>query len=61
MFGFVGQSLAVRGALRNAITHFETPVELFVFENGQFYDYESEAGQKACQQQAWSAASLLNL
>lgn len=60
-FGYVGESLMVRGALKSAISHFATPLELFVFENDTFRDYESEKGQKACRQQAWSAASLLNL
>jgi glycogen debranching enzyme len=58
-YGFVKEAQRVRHALLEALTHFQTPVELFVFENGQYHEYDVK-GQKACKKQAWSAASLLS-
>jgi glycogen debranching enzyme len=58
-FGFKEEADRVRQALFSAFAHFQTPIELFVFTQGQFKEYRSLSGQGACKKQAWSAASLL--
>jgi glycogen debranching enzyme len=57
-FGFTSEANKVKKALLNAYEHFQTPLELFVYNDG-FMEYKSENGQTACRKQAWSAASLL--
>ena len=59
IFGFLDQSLKVRVALLTALLHFNSPVELFVFADNVYSEYCSPSGQKACKNQAWSAATLL--
>jgi glycogen debranching enzyme len=56
--GFELEAGRVRDALLKAYEHFGIPVELFAYDT-KHKDYESAAGQKACQTQAWSAAGLL--
>lgn len=58
MFGFTEESETVRQALLYALLHFQSPVELFVYED-DYAEYCSPHGQKACKKQAWSAAALL--
>jgi glycogen debranching enzyme len=58
-FGYEAEAEKVREALMSAYRHFETPIELFVFVDGQYQHYESASGQQACKKQAWSAAALL--
>ncbi len=57
-FGFREEAKRVRSGLVAAYTHFNTPVELFVFDRG-YAEYRDDRGQGACRVQAWSAASLL--
>ncbi len=57
-FGYTQESKKIRESIFRALGHFQTPVELFVFHQGQFSDYFFQ-GQTACKKQAWSAASLL--
>ncbi|MDP2704784.1 MAG: amylo-alpha-1,6-glucosidase [bacterium] len=59
-FGYFNEAEMVRKALTQSWGHFKTPIELFVFKEGQFSEYLSSAGQKACLKQAWSAASILS-
>lgn len=58
-FGFREEAKRVRRALVSAYTHFNTPVELFVYSRGRYREYCGPSGQGACRTQAWSAASLL--
>jgi glycogen debranching enzyme len=58
-FGFNQEATELRLALMSAYTHFQTPIELFVFTDGEYKDYCSLGGQIACKKQAWSAASLV--
>lgn len=58
-FGFMEEAEQVREALIKAYDHFQTPIELFVFSEGSFREYQSPTGQLACKKQAWSAASLV--
>jgi len=57
-FGFREEAKRVRASLVCAYTHFQTPLELFVFDRG-FAEYCDDRGQGACRVQAWSAAALL--
>jgi glycogen debranching enzyme len=58
-FGYLDRAAKVRIALFSAYRHFETPIELFVFKDGEYGEYCSAGGQGACRKQAWSAAALL--
>jgi len=57
-FNFIAEARQVKESMLSAWSYFNTPIELFVYDNG-FKEYISETGQTACKQQAWSAASLL--
>lgn len=59
-FGFTEEAELVKNSLVKAIEHFQTPLELFVFD-GEYREYVSPHGQTACRKQAWSAASLVNI
>lgn len=56
--GYHDEAEAVRSALLNSYAHFNTPLELFAFDQAHI-PYLGASGQRACQKQAWSAASLL--
>ena len=58
-FGFREEAKRMRRGLMRAYAHFNTPLELFVYSDGQYQEYCGENGQTACRTQAWSAASLL--
>ncbi|MEK7099807.1 MAG: amylo-alpha-1,6-glucosidase [Patescibacteria group bacterium] len=58
-YGFREEAASVRRALLNAYRHFETPLELFVYDQEGFKEYRGPGGQGACREQAWSAAALL--
>lgn len=57
-FGFREEAKRVRASLVAAYAHFNTPLELFIFDKG-YGEYRGSTGQGACRVQAWSAASLL--
>lgn len=59
-FGYKDEANEIRNSLVQAFEHFQTPLELFVFD-GEYKEYISDHGQTACRKQAWSAASLLNI
>ncbi len=59
-FGFHDHAAKVRTAIRAAISHFNTAIELFVFDKGQYSEYQSPTGHQGCREQAWSAASLIS-
>lgn len=56
-FGYEKEAEQVREALAKALLHFDTPLELFVYDEG-YQEYRSATGQGACRLQAWSAATL---
>ena len=58
-FGYHKQSSQIRSALMLALNHFQTPIELFVYDQSGYSEYCSVLGQRACKKQAWAAASLL--
>jgi glycogen debranching enzyme len=60
-FGFVEKADQVCRALLSSYEFFQTPIELFVYEDGKHSDYCDDNGQTACKKQAWSAASLLSI
>jgi glycogen debranching enzyme len=59
-FGFSNRAEQLSNAIASAINHFQTPVELFSFDDS-YQEYSSDNGQAACKKQAWSAATLLIL
>lgn len=59
-FGFREEAKRVRDGLMSAYSHFQTPIELFVYQKG-YKEYCGPGGQGACRTQAWSAASLLTV
>jgi glycogen debranching enzyme len=58
-FGYRLEAGRVRKALMSAYEYFKTPLELFVYRDGEYREYQSASGQGACRKQAWSAAALL--
>jgi glycogen debranching enzyme len=56
--GYAREAKEVRLALLHAYEYFQTPLELFVYDDG-LGEYHSPSGQGACRLQAWSAAGLL--
>lgn len=57
--GFREEAKRVRASLLGAYRHFNTPLELFVYRQGEYREYRGPSGQGACRNQAWSVASLL--
>lgn len=53
-FGFITEASLIRNCVFRAIAHFDSPVELYGFEGGEFLPIK-----EACRRQAWTAASLL--
>lgn len=60
-FGFNHEAKTVRNALKCAIHHFQTPIELFTYVDGSYGEFQAASGQTSCKKQAWCAASLLTL
>jgi glycogen debranching enzyme len=58
-FGYNDEARSVRSGLLSAISHFQTPIELFVYDSDGYREYTSPSGQKACREQAWCAATIL--
>lgn len=57
-FGYLAQAQELRDAILAAASYFQTPIELFVYDENYSF-YLSPTGQEACKNQAWSAAALL--
>ncbi|HCP08971.1 MAG TPA: hypothetical protein DIT25_04205 [Candidatus Moranbacteria bacterium] len=57
--GYVGGARNIRKAIFKAFDHFKTPIELFVYWNGEYREYKSPGGQIGCRNQAWSAAAMI--
>ncbi len=52
----------LREATLTPIKYFESPIELYIkTQDATFIEYKSPTGQVSCRQQAWSAASILDL
>lgn len=58
-FGFKKEARNIRRAYLHAIAYFNTPIELFSYWNGTFFEQTDFHGRSSCRQQAWSAASVL--
>lgn len=58
-FGFTEEANKIRVAIAHAIRTFGTPIELVTVIDGAVVQGTSESQQRACQVQAWTAATLL--
>jgi glycogen debranching enzyme len=58
-FGFTEEADKIRTAIAHAIRTFGTPIELVTVIDGTLTQGSSESRQRACQVQAWTAATLL--
>ena len=58
--GYEDQAAIVREGIFRAYRHFRTPLELFVYDNGEYKEYTSLTGQMGCRTQAWSAATMVS-
>jgi glycogen debranching enzyme len=56
--GFLDEARSVRRAVLKAVSHFKTPIELYVYDK-TYSDYLDHRGRTACKTQAWTAAALL--
>jgi len=59
-YGYTTEADIVKEAVKNAISVFATPVELYVAGSDGPVEYVAPSGQRACRKQAWSAAALLD-
>jgi glycogen debranching enzyme len=60
-WGFNRQARQLKKASLKALSHFQTPIELYVkTEDGKLLEYSNPRGQTSCKVQAWSAAALLD-
>lgn len=60
-FGYINEAVALREASLRAIMHFDTPIELYQKSSEGYFEYCSQSGQRSCKEQAWSAASILEM
>jgi glycogen debranching enzyme len=52
----------IRSATVSALTHFATPIELYVKKgDGSLSEYRSPSGSPGCRKQAWTAAAALDM
>lgn len=58
-YGYHKEAAMVRKAVAKAISHFNTPIELFIYWNGQYSEYTELNGRTGSKKQAWTAASIL--
>jgi glycogen debranching enzyme len=54
-WGYLAEAQSVKKAILSAFAHFQTPIELFVYDEG-YKDYLA-----ACRTQAWSAAAIMKI
>lgn len=61
-FGYLNEATRLREAALRPIHHFGSPIELYHYgkETG-YQEYRSPGGQIGCREQAWSAASILQM
>lgn len=61
-FGFLSEAEKLKQASLKPILYFKSPIELYIKDaNGNYCEYCSASGQVSCRNQAWSAASILDL
>ncbi len=61
-WGYTKEAEKLYHATLKPIAFFGTPIELYIkTTEGNYLPYQNERGQQGCQQQAWSAASVLDL
>lgn len=58
-YEYMEEAALVRIAMLKAVTHFGSPVELYVYNEEGYRDYLSPIGTKANQTQAWAAAAII--
>lgn len=59
---FTKQANILKDASLKPLSFFNYPIELYVInENEEYLEYKNETGQTACKNQAWSAASMLDM
>ena len=58
-FGYDADARRIRDALFEAFRYFKAPIELFVYDGGQYKDFHSSFRDPACKKQAWSAAAMV--
>ncbi len=60
--GFHAEAAKLKIATLKPIAYFGSPIELYVkTDTGEYLLYKNPLGQESCRQQAWSAASALDL
>ncbi len=60
-FGFVEEAEKLKTASLKPFAHFSSPVELYIRNAEGYSRYCNAHGQTSCQDQAWSAAALLDM
>lgn len=60
-FGFSGEAEKLKKASLQPFLHFNSPVELYIKNTDGYSQYRSSTGQISCQEQAWSAAAILDM
>lgn len=59
-FGYLDEAEKLTQASLVPLSHFGTPIELYVLSGDSFLEYKSERGQVSCRMQAWTAAAALD-
>lgn len=61
-WGYYEEAARLKAATIYAMNYFGSPIELYIkMEDGTLVEYLNELGQASCKEQAWSAATLLDL
>ncbi len=61
-WGYDKESELLKHATIKPIAYFGSPIELYIkTEDGKYLEYRNHLGQVSCRQQAWSAATALDL
>ncbi|HSW89235.1 MAG TPA: amylo-alpha-1,6-glucosidase [Candidatus Saccharimonadales bacterium] len=61
-WGYDHQAELLKHATIKPIAYFKSPIELYIkTDDGKYLEYRNDQGQVSCRQQAWSAATALDL
>ena len=61
-WGYFDEAVRLKKATLSAIEYFQTPIELYIKgQDGSLLEYKNEFGQVSCRNQAWTAASVLDM
>lgn len=60
-FCYTEEAAKLRKASLLPIHYFDSPIEVYIKKDRDYYIYTSSSGQTACRLQAWSAAAILDL